>query len=957
MTLTGSRRRMAQSFHIRLLCLTITLLTGVVFSERSAAQTVGANVAGVVTDPSGGRLPGVTVTIRNKTTGATQVLVTGDQGNYRAVALPPAPYEISAELQGFAVQKRQMTLSVGEDATANFQLLLAGVQESVTVAGAAPVIEVTKSELSSVVMPEQVQTLPNLGRNFLDLAQLLPGAGPDNSRTQFFNPTRFAGVADQRNGFTTVIDGGAIDDAIWGSTVMNFTQEGVQEFKVYRNQFDAEFGGALAAVVSVVSKAGGNQFHGSGLYFGRDRALNAKDFFVKTKPPFSQQRYGGSLGGPLIKDKAEFFAAYEYNHVSTQNVIALPGSNPFAAAENGVFPSGSRDHMLDARVDHRFTADNSFYARLAYDNLSEQRTQAVSSDSNQLDEFSRSTDLVMNDNWILSQNTLNAFHFHYIKQNVGNTPHSFDVGIARPSVVTGQRTISPQYFPRRTSEFFDTFYVNTPHHDVKFGGSVAFAETSFQSHFNEHGYFNFTTDAPFDAANAATWPFSFTIGAPGNYVYNSTQIGLFLQDTWRLADRVRLNAGVRYDFDTNLRNNEFYTSIINDPRYDGIDNFISTNRGNDYNNVQPRLGATWDVHGNGSLVIRGGFGVYNTRNRPWFQVYSMSGLLGNSVTIFDPSQLSHYPDINAVLGGKTLEEFAASGGSRAPFLVGDGYVLPYSLNSTAGAGWQINASSSLDVDYVHDFSDHQLGGTDKNLPASGPVSATNPRPVAGFTSVSVMQNFSKSWYNALETQFRTHMKPVDNLLISYTLSRSFRNGVDFFGTPRGTQRMPHEVGYTETDQRHNLTISGATTLPGLIQISAIGKFISGSPMHVQAGVDLDGDGTVTNDRPAGLDSSVGRRNVDESLQIINTFRAAHGLAPIDRSLLNLDPYVSIDARVTKVIPMGSNRIDLFLEGFNLTNHENFTPYSINSNIVSSSFLIRNGARPARQIQWGIRYTF
>jgi hypothetical protein len=221
-----------------------------------------------------------------------------------------------------------------------------------------------------------------------------------------------------------------------------------------------------------------------------------------------------------------------------------------------------------------------------------------------------------------------------------------------------------------------------------------------------------------------------------------------------------------------------------------------------------------------------------------------------------------------------------------------------------------------------------------------------------------MQNFSKSWYDGLETQLRTRFKHVENLLISYTLSRTFRDGVDFFGTPRGTQRTPHEVGYTETDQRHNLAISAATTLPGLIQISGIGKFVSGSPFHDQAGVDLDGDGTITNDRPAGLDTSVGRRDVDQSLQIINSFRASRGLAPIPASQLKLDPYVSLDARVTKVIPLGANRrLDLFFEGYNLTNHENFTPYSINANIVSSSFLVRNGARPPRQLQWGARYVF
>ena len=245
-----------------------------------------------------------------------------------------------------------------------------------------------------------------------------------------------------------------------------------------------------------------------------------------------------------------------------------------------------------------------------------------------------------------------------------------------------------------------------------------------------------------------------------------------------------------------------------------------------------------------------------------------------------------------------------------------------------------------------------------NLPPTGAIGPGNPRPVAGYSTVTLMQNFSNSWYDALETQFRTRVNHVDSLLMSYTWARSVRDGVDFFSTPRGTQRTPHEVGYTETDQRHTLAVSAATSLPWLIHVSGIAKLVSGSPFHAQAGVDLDGDGTVTNDRPLGLDSSVGRRDVEASLQLINAFRASHGLAPIPASLLRLDPFVSIDARITKAIRVGgSRRLDLVFEGFNLTNHANFTPYSVNVNMISPSFLVRNGARPPRQLQWGARFTF
>ena len=224
--------------------------------------------------------------------------------------------------------------------------------------------------------------------------------------------------------------------------------------------------------------------------------------------------------------------------------------------------------MADGRVDHRLNDRHSVYARYAYDHQSKLRTQAVSSDSNQVEEYSRSNSFVANENWIISQNSLNALRVTFLQQDVGHNPHSFDVNVVRPSVVTGQST-SPGDFPRRIATAYDTLYYNTPKHHVKVGGSLALASTSFESHFYEHGSYTLTTDAPFDSGNAATWPFSFTIRLPGKVTYHSKQIAVFIQDDWHVADRVRLNLGLRYDLDTNLRANDFYSRILSDPAFAG----------------------------------------------------------------------------------------------------------------------------------------------------------------------------------------------------------------------------------------------------------------------------------------------------------------------------------------------------------------------------------------------------
>jgi hypothetical protein len=194
--------------------------------------------------------------------------------------------------------------------------------------------------------------------------------------------------------------------------------------------------------------------------------------------------------------------------------------------------------------------------------------------------------------------------------------------------------------------------------------------------------------------------------------------------------------------------------------------------------------------------------------------------------------------------------------------------------------------------------------------------------------------------------------------VSYTLSRTYLDGVDFFNNFRGTQRTPHERGYSPSDQRHNLTTAASIGLPGAIQLAGILKLISGSPMPVQTGTELDGDGSTMSDRPAGLPITVGRSGVADAQRAIDAFRAGLALPPVDPALLRLDPYRTLDLRVTRTFAIdGTWRIELLLEAFNVTNAVNYVPTVITRNMNSPAFLARTGARDARQLQWGVRVAF
>jgi hypothetical protein len=883
-------------------------------------------------------------------------VVTNDEGSYRAISLQPAPYQVHAELAGFAAATREIVLTIGANATLDLRMGVAALEESITVSAQTPLVEVARAAPSSTIVESQIQALPVLERNFLALAQLMPGAAPNYISK--FSRVKFGGPADQRNGYTTIVDGGDLDDAIWGDPTVNISQDAVQEFKVFRNQFDAQYGAALAAVVTVATKSGTNNLHGTGYYFGRDDSMNAKNAFQRSKPVYGQKRLGGSVGGPILQNRTHYFGAYEYTNVDKQNIIALPASNRFAAAENGAFPATSREHLLVTKVDHRFNDRSSFFLRYAFDDQFATRTATVTSDSANVNDSSKMHSTIGEQNWVLSNSTVNTLRAHYMWNEVATVPVTLGVAQeVRPSVTTGQNWTSPQFFPRTRLQIFETLYRSAGRHDLKLGGDYTYAKHTYEAHFYESGYWQFTTDAPFNRANQATWPIAFVQQTNGIYDYNSHIIAAYAQDDWRVSDRLRLNLGLRYDLDTNLRMNDVYGTVLGDPAYAGLANFVSADRGTDSDNIQPRLGATYDVLGTGTLVARAGWGRYVTRNRHYFGLTAQDRLLGTAVRIQDPAQLQNYPDISAVLGGRSLTEYVAAGAARSVYLIPDDYELPESLNTTVGLGWQINGTTGIEVDYVHAYGYKQLGALDLNLPESGPISAANPRPVRQFTEVKSLENFTKSWYNAVETQFRTRFKGVDNLTVSYTLSGTKRDGVNHYQNYPGTMRTPAEEGYSEQDTRHNLSMAAAVRLPYGVQFSGILRALSGTPFAVSAGTDLDGDGQTQNDRPAGLPITVGRQDVDESLDIINAFRASRNLAPISADLVELDPFVSLDLRLTKdfAIAAGS-RIEMFLEGYNVLNRVNYAGGG-NGSLVSSALLIRNAARDPRQIQIGARVTF
>jgi hypothetical protein len=536
----------------------------------------------------------------------------------------------------------------------------------------------------------------------------------------------------------------------------------------------------------------------------------------------------------------------------------------------------------------------------------------------------------------------------------------------------GQNDTAPQYFPRTNHSIFDTFFINKSQHDIKIGIEVTKEFTSYFSHYYENGLFVFTSDQPFNQANPATWPISFTQQTAGNYYHHAWAFGPYIQDDWRVLPHLRLNLGLRYDFETNLLDNGFYSTLLNDPAFPGINHFISNNRGSNWaEGWQPRGGFAWDVNGKGDFVVHGGFGKYMTREREYWDNAAETQTWGAAVQITNPQQLQYYPSIPAVLNGQSLTNYVSNGGARSVVIIPNDFKLPYSLNTTAGFGWKVNSQSSLNVDFVHTHDLDDLGETDLNLPLTGALNASNPRPVPTLGRVAAIEPFGQAWYDAMEIQYRTKVKGFQLLTASYTYSRSLIDGVTWYSTFSGTDRFKDDYGYNPLHTPDNLSLTWTTVyLPGKIQLSGAFHAVSGPPVAVSAGIDLDGDGNTTGDRPRGLPVTVGYGDVNGELELINAFRAnpcgfvyfssvtctAKPLPPISANLLEHHPAVSLDMRITRPISITeSKRLDLFFEGYNITNF--VTLGTGNTSMTSTTFLIPASAQPARQLQWGARFNF
>jgi Outer membrane receptor proteins, mostly Fe transport len=617
-----------------LLCLAAT-------ASSVEAQVITATIRGKVADQQGAVLPGATITATQLGTNIAKTVVTTGLGTFFLPSLPAGRYELGITLQGFEPVKRTLELTVGSDLTLDFTLKVGGQETAITVTGEAPLLETTKTVVGATINMEKVDALPTVNRDFISLALLVPGVTSGvggNGPTLAFN-----GQRGYQNGI--FVDGASNIWQYYGRQASTFSQDWIQEFQVMTNSFSAEFGSASGGILNVITRSGSNDYHGRAYGFLRRKAWDSPPFagyftndnidepVFLTKdevPSYTQRRWGGFVGGPLVKNRVFFFTGYEDLMRESTDTLAIT-SYWKAQGYDAVVPTKTTDHPFMFKGDVNINASNRLSVR--YDRTI---NKAINEGGAYNPTMGRDTfggpvwNVVANLTSTLSNTSFNEFRFNYMSNmppiicNMSGTGGMANLASKPPGTYAQVRY--PNLYigcPIFTGVEGEQNLVVTDHysfirgdHQVKVGGTLQ-RNTLNDDITNFHdGYWRFAQDLLFDKNDPASYPYRFTgnIG-PGAFKIPIVNYNFFAQDTWRATDNLTFNIGVRYDVDRSVTAGNQYVDAKNADvikNYGGTAPLQKTNV--DYNNVAPRIGFVWTPDKDKTTTIHGAVGTFYDQN-------------------------------------------------------------------------------------------------------------------------------------------------------------------------------------------------------------------------------------------------------------------------------------------------------------------------------------------------------
>jgi hypothetical protein len=1015
--------------------LLVAQLCALVWVVPAAAQTA-STLTGTVSDASGGALPGVQLTLRNVATGLTRTTVTGEQGRFVFADIPSSNYELRAELSGFRPLLRQdLAVSVAQTLSLALVMEIGGVEQTVTVSTAATV-NTSTSELSFLVGEQAIATLPLNGRNFTDLALLQPGVLAYPSRDggsvvahglgmsvngQDYRANVYLLDGTLQNDFTNGPAGSAAGTALG--------MDAIREFRVESNAYSAEFGRNYGGQINVLTKSGTNTLRGSAFEFHRNDALDAKNYFdVAGKPDFTRNQYGASLGGPLQENRLFYFGAYEglrerlgktiasfvpddsarlgllpdgpvtINDAVRPYLAAIPAANGPSiggglATHTFGFQQRLDENFFQGRLDYQGPAAHQLFVRYTYDDAE----QRLPTDYPAFPRSFISTGQFLTAEYrnVRSDRTLQTARFGYSRTRVGQNVEA-NLAPPLPPFVAGRDLVGDidiggmqRFGPQSSANLRLAQNVYSGQYDLTHtrGRHLLKAGALVER------YRDFMTNPTFSLgiyafANVRAFlenrPTRF-VGLPPEGDINRdwpwTLYGVYAQDHVSLTRRLTLNAGVRYEattmpVDTAGRDSALVNLTDSAPTVGRL------YRGPSRANVSPRAGAAWDVFGNGSTSVRGGYGLY-------FGTTVQQNLI---VTVTNPPATPRFVIPNPTFPAPPFER--GVGNTIRP--------MQYDLASPRLHVWNVSLQRALPgeviatLGYAGSRGTHLYRNTDVNIPAPAvgvdgrPFFAAGlPRPNRSFGTIELKSSDGDSWYRALLVELRRNWRGGLSAQSSYTWSSSedtTQASTFFSDATNGTTVAFPEViagynkGPSDWDTRHNWVLNLTWDLPFARgwQVSGVSTVRSGQPLTVfvqnnrsrsqwspslAPGIGFDRPDLAPGRTP---DSAVLGRPDQWFDPTAFRLQPAGTLGNSGRGAFRGPNLRTVDiAAVKPVVLHPGVRLEVRLEAFNVFTRANvgtptliaFTGSADNEPPQASFGRIRSTVTASRQVQLGIRLVF
>jgi hypothetical protein len=796
-----------------------TLLLVSLLASSAAGQTT-STLTGVITDATGGMLPGASVVARHIETDLTRATVTSHEGTFVFSHLPVGRYELRVERAGFKpVVVTGIILAVHAAAVVNVTLEVGGVTEEVLVLRDRPEVNTRSSELSYLVGSESIEQLPLNGRNFTDLALLQPGVTPfphrDGGSVVAHGLAMSVNGQDPRSN-VYLLDGTLQNDFTNGpagsAAGTTLGMETVREFRVEANAYQAEYGRNFGGQINVLTKSGTNALRGSAFEFHRNDALDAKNFFdAGAKPDFRRNQFGATFGGPVRKDRAFFFVGYEAlverlgRTISTivpddnARIGRLPGVvanvdpgvrpylNAFPRANSPVIGGGLAqytfpfeqtltEHFVQGRIDLHPGAAHQFFARYTLDDAD----QFLPTDFPQFPRrfVSRNQFLTTEYRHVLSDRTLWFLRGGFSRTRVGQQVEA-NLESPLPPFVPGRPSMGgiviggiPSFGPQTSANVQLAQNVFSAQWEAsQWRGAHLLKAGTLVEHYRDDlfnptfslGIYRFANLQAFLENRAASFV-GLTPEAELDRYWRFTLFGFYAQDEYQVAPRLVVNGGLRYEPATVPREARGRdVALLN--LADTAPTIGPLYRNPTLKNVSPRAGAAWDVGGDGRTSVRGGYGLYfNTNNQ--------QNLI---VTVTNPPFTPRPVFVNPSFPTPPFDRPFAHSIRPIQYALDLPRLHMWNVNVQHEIGWGTVAT----IGYAGSRGRHLLRSNDVNVPLPGEradgvlfIPAGTPRPNRAFTTIELKSSDGDSWYKALIVEVRKRWAGSFGVQSSYTLSRA-----------------------------------------------------------------------------------------------------------------------------------------------------------------------------------------